>query len=119
MNFKAASIIVKQSTEDADTLSINTSITVSYMFDYVIVVGEDIDLLVILICISTQTNIYFLKSVKGTIAQRMYSINSIADKIVAENILFFCRASSDFLMFCNNISTEVVAKAGKYCLHKL
>ena len=40
---------------------INTAIRVSSAFDPVIVVGEDVDLLILLTALSTLSNIYILK----------------------------------------------------------
>lgn len=86
--FESANFIVKQATEDADTLIINTAISISSAFDSVIVVGEDVDLLVLLMALSTRSNIYFLKPGKGKTLQEIYSTQSIIHKIAADNILF-------------------------------
>jgi hypothetical protein len=86
--FEAANFIVKQTTEDADTLIINTAISISSTFDSVIVVGEDVDLLVLLTALSTRSNIYLLKPGKGKTLQQIYSTQSIIDKTAADNILF-------------------------------
>jgi hypothetical protein len=56
--FEAENFMVKQATEDADALIINTAISVSSAFDFVIVVGEDADLLILLTALSTRSNIY-------------------------------------------------------------
>ncbi|KMQ85933.1 hypothetical protein RF55_15251 [Lasius niger] len=85
--FEAANFIVKQATGDADTLIINTAISIS-TFDSVIVVGEDVDLLVLLTALSTRSNIYLLKPGKGKTLQQIYSTQSIIDKTAADNILF-------------------------------
>ncbi|GBL90244.1 hypothetical protein AVEN_130356-1 [Araneus ventricosus] len=86
--FEAEIFMVKQATEDADTLIINTAMSVSSAFDSVIVVGEDVDLLILLTAPSTRSNIYILKPGKGKISQQIYSIKSIIDKTAADHILF-------------------------------
>lgn len=86
--FEAANFMVKQATEDADSLIINTVISISSTFDSVIVVGEDVDLLILLTALSTRSNMYLLKPGKGTILQRIYSTESIIDKTATDNILF-------------------------------
>lgn len=90
VKFEAANFIVKQAVEDADTLIINTAIDMSSAFDSVIVIGEDVDLLVLLTALaSTHLNLYFLKPGKGKIMQQLYSIQRLqAEKAIAENILF-------------------------------
>ncbi|GBM18721.1 hypothetical protein AVEN_263534-1, partial [Araneus ventricosus] len=82
------SLMVKQATEDADTLIINIAMSVSSAFDSVIVVGEDVDLLILLTALSTRSNIYILKPGKGKISQQIYSAKSIIDKTAADHILF-------------------------------
>jgi molybdopterin biosynthesis enzyme len=66
--FEAENFMVRQATEDADALIINTAISVSSAFDFVIVVGEDVDLLILLTALSTRSNIYILKPGKGKIS---------------------------------------------------
>ncbi|GBM77634.1 hypothetical protein AVEN_34459-1 [Araneus ventricosus] len=85
--FKAENFMVKQATEVADTLIINTAMSVSSAFDSVIVVGEDVDL-ILLTALSTRSNIYILKPGKGQISQQIYSTKSIIDKTAADHILF-------------------------------
>ncbi|KMQ84206.1 hypothetical protein RF55_18200 [Lasius niger] len=46
--FEDSNFTVKQATEDADTLIVNTAISMSSSFDSVFIIGEDIDLLVLL-----------------------------------------------------------------------
>lgn len=69
--FEAENFMVKQATEDADALIINTAISVSSAFEFVIVVGEDVDLLILLTALSRRSNIYFLKPGKGKISQKI------------------------------------------------
>lgn len=86
--FEASNFMVKQATEDADTLIINTAISISSTFDSVIVVGEDVDLLILFTALSKRSNVYILKPGKGKNCQRIYSKDSIIDKTDADNILF-------------------------------
>ena len=86
--FEAENVMVKQATEDADSLIINTAISVSSAFDSVIVVGEDVDLLILLTALSKLSNMYMLKPGKGKISQQIYSTDSIIDKTAADHILF-------------------------------
>lgn len=88
--FKNEGIVVKQALEDADTLIINTALDMSNKFGSVVIVGEDIDLLVILtgLC-KSENNIYFLKQGKGKAGNILYSpAASNLDPAVKENILF-------------------------------
>lgn len=59
-------------------------------FDSAIIVGEDVDLLVLLTALGAACqNVYFLKPGKGKILQRLYSSHSLSHgKIVTDNILF-------------------------------
>ncbi|KAK4877685.1 hypothetical protein RN001_010191 [Aquatica leii] len=91
--FKADNFIVKQVTEDADTLIINTALSVSPAFDNVNVVGKDINLLILLIALSTRY-VYILKTRKRKKLQQIYSTESIVDKIAANHILFLHAFSS-------------------------
>jgi hypothetical protein len=86
--FEAENFMVKQATEDADALIINTAISVSSAFDFVIVVGEDVDLLILLTALSTRSNIYILKPEKGKNSQQIYSTKCIIDKTATDHILF-------------------------------
>lgn len=45
--FEDENFMVKEATEDGDTIIINTAIRVSSTFDFVRVVGEDLDLLIL------------------------------------------------------------------------
>lgn len=84
-----AAIEVKQAEEDADVLIVNTAISLAATFKNVFVVGEDIDLLVLLTALSPpQSNIYLLKPGRGKTAERQYSTNSFKYKKASNNIIF-------------------------------
>jgi len=69
---------VNQALDDADTLIVNTAIDLSLTNETVVIVGEDIDLLIILTGLApTTNNIFFMKPGKGTIERRIYSTNSL------------------------------------------
>lgn len=84
-NYKA-----KQAVEDADVLIIQTAIDMSSSFTRVFVVGEDIDLLVLLTAKARDLdNIFLLKPARGKVAETLYSTRSLKYKdTVANNILF-------------------------------
>ncbi|KYN12193.1 hypothetical protein ALC57_15644 [Trachymyrmex cornetzi] len=88
--FLNAGFEVEQAEEDADRLIVITAISKLSEFDSVIIIGEDIDLLVLLTALaSNNQNIYLLKPGKGKIEQQIYSSTSLqVDKSVAENIAF-------------------------------
>lgn len=81
---------VEQAVEDADVLIINTAMRMCSTYDSVIIVGEDIDLLVILTGLAQECkNIFFSKPGKGRTAPKMYSPHCLKyNKDVADNILF-------------------------------
>lgn len=74
----------------ADTLIINTAIEMSSSYEYAIIVGKDVDLLVLLTALgNSHANIYLLKPGKGKSVERIYSSQSIqGDEVVKNNILF-------------------------------
>ncbi|GBN69071.1 hypothetical protein AVEN_70799-1 [Araneus ventricosus] len=59
-----ANICVQQAVEDADITIVNTAISVAPQYDYMRVVGEDIDLLVLLIALASTHSNVFSKSVE-------------------------------------------------------
>lgn len=81
---------VKQAIEDADTLIVNTAIEASFENHPVVIVGEDVDLLVILTALTgSNPNICFLKQGKGNIDNKLYTPTSLKySSIVRDNILF-------------------------------
>lgn len=106
--FEQSNFLVKQATEDADTLIICTAIEMSSEYDSVIVVGEDIDLLVLLTALATShPNIYFRKPGIGKITEKLYSTHSFKHgEASAENILFLHAFSG-----CD--TTSVIFNIGK------
>ncbi|GBM69418.1 hypothetical protein AVEN_261265-1 [Araneus ventricosus] len=59
-----ANICVQQAVEDADLTIVNSAISVAPQYDYVCVVGEDIDLLVLLTALASTHSNVFSKSVE-------------------------------------------------------
>lgn len=86
--FVASNMLCKQAKEDADVLIISTALDMAHNHDNVIIIGEDVDLLVILIGLYNSPTVYFLKPGKGNITQKIYSPMSAVDRTVAKNILF-------------------------------
>lgn len=83
-------IQVRQSVEDADHLIIATALDKVGHSDTVIVVGEDIDLLVILTGIEDcrKESVFFMKPGKGKIGKRLYSSNAFIEKDLTPHVLF-------------------------------
>jgi hypothetical protein len=79
-----------QAVEDADLLIIETAIKMSPLYDSVFVIGEDIDLLVLLTALARYiVNVYFRKPGKVKIVEKTYSPRSLQfSDVVADNILF-------------------------------
>lgn len=88
--FQQYNFAVRQATEDADVLIINTALEMSSTYQSVIVVGEDIDLLVLLTSLAkSDQNIYFSKPAKGRNPGQLFSPQSFKYKAaVADHILF-------------------------------
>lgn len=76
---------MKQHEEDADTLIVSTALDISKDYESVIIVGEDIDLLVILIGTANaiQNNVFFLKSGRGKTPTSLYSTTSLKNQNLA------------------------------------
>lgn len=89
-NFAAADIHTKQAQEDADTLIVTTAMDLAQQHNSVVIVGEDVDLLVIMIgrCRGVHSNVYFLKPGKGTVSPLIFSPDCKLDQSIANNILF-------------------------------
>ncbi|KAJ8671046.1 hypothetical protein QAD02_002305 [Eretmocerus hayati] len=62
--------------EDADTLIVQTALALNGSGKNVVIVGEDIDLLVILNQQATDDSIFFLKPGKGNVPDRLYNSQS-------------------------------------------
>lgn len=105
--------LVEQAVEDADTLIINTAIGISDNYESVYVVGEDVDLLVILSQIAKQKkNIYLLKPSRGNIEQKIYSVDSFKYPEI-QHLICFIHA------FTGCDTTSALYKQGKSKLMRL
>ena len=80
---------VKQHKEDADALIVSTGLEKAIDYESVIIVGEDVDLLVMLTGVAEErhNNVYFLKPGKGNSEKCMYTTNSLKNKNLAPYIL--------------------------------
>ncbi|KAG8184406.1 hypothetical protein JTE90_004578 [Oedothorax gibbosus] len=107
--FEKAQIITKQATEDVDVLIVQTAISLSSEHDSVVVIGEDIDLLVLVTALAPE-NVYFWKSGRGNKADALYSKKSFNYKDIAENI-FFLHAIGG----CDTTSAPVGEGKLKFC----
>lgn len=88
-----ANISVQQAVEDADLMIVNTAISVASQYDSVRVVGEDIDLLVLLTALApTHNNIFFQKCERGKAPDSYYSTTSFNHKFT--DVLLFIHAIS-------------------------
>lgn len=75
--------IVKIANDDADTIIVNTAINVSSYHPKIILVGEDIDLLVLLIALTPrENNIYFLKPSSGKVEKKCIVLNLYKNTII-------------------------------------
>lgn len=104
--FKDENYQVENAIDDADFLIVNTAIQLSATNQSVAIVGEDIDLLILLIALTPQKrNIYFIKPAKGkTVSKRIYSANCNLDDALKKNLLFLhafsgCDTVSSFFQF--------------------
>jgi len=93
--FEKSNITVNQASDDADTFIVNIAIDLSMTYEIVVIVGENIDLLVILTGMApTTNNIFFIKPGIGTVERRIYSSDSLqSQKDTKKSILFvhaFC-----------------------------
>ncbi|KAG5873472.1 hypothetical protein JTB14_029560 [Gonioctena quinquepunctata] len=97
-----------QATEDADTVIVNEALSLAEGTEtVVVVVGEDIDLLVILTGLCQRENVFFLKPGKGNVPPTTYSpVPALQNKFIKENIMFLHAMSG-----CN--TTSAPYKQGK------
>lgn len=82
---------MKQAVEDADTLIVRSAIELSNNTECVVMVGEDIDFLVLLSALvsSSCANIYYFKPEKGKSDHVCYSANNFKySKHIKDKILF-------------------------------
>ncbi|GBL95470.1 hypothetical protein AVEN_34838-1 [Araneus ventricosus] len=89
VKFQKEGFVVNQAEEDADYLIIKSALEIEKRSQYVVVVGEDIDLLVIMAASINSENIFFLKPGKGKVEDALYyaATLNIAPQI-RDNILF-------------------------------
>lgn len=79
----------RQATEDADTVIVNEALSLAERTETVVVVGEDIDLLVILTGLCQRENVFFLKPGKGNVPPTTYSpVHALQNKTIKEHIMF-------------------------------
>ena len=65
-------VLFKEAPEDADALIVHTAIHYSSSYQFVVIISEDVDLLVILSEFAqSKTNIYFCKPSKGAIEEKI------------------------------------------------
>lgn len=77
--FVAANIVVKQAQNDADVFIIETAIEQFSSTNPTIVVGEDVDLLIILTARTpTDKIVYFLKPGRAQVQKKIYSSQSLS-----------------------------------------
>ncbi|GBM62027.1 hypothetical protein AVEN_220954-1 [Araneus ventricosus] len=89
---KGADIFVKQANNDADVLIIETSLE-KFNTNTTILVGEDVDLLIILTARTpTDRIIYFFKSGKDQIETKMYSSQSLTSYPKCQAHILFLHA---------------------------
>lgn len=73
----SAGIETKQAEEDADWLIISTAKEKAAQFKNIIIIGTDVDLLIILSMLPDQyNNIYFLKPSSGKVLEKLFNLNS-------------------------------------------
>lgn len=104
---------VHQAVEDADTMIIKTAIDKANSYSTIIIVGEDIDLLVLLTdYASEKKNIFFRKEGKGKIQSQLYSADSFIIPDLKKYIPFIHA-------FCGCDTTSAFYRQGKGKLVKL
>lgn len=87
----ATGLSVEQAEGDADTKIVSTSLSLRDINDSVVLVGEDTDLLVLLIHFATKDNIFMLRPGKLGIPNRITDISALQQAInptIKDNILF-------------------------------
>lgn len=111
--FELAAFTVKQAEDDADVLIVNTAISLcsESIFDAVFVVGEDVDLLVLLTALApAESSIYFRKPGRGKTAERIYSASSLKYEEATKHTLFLHAFSG-----CDTTSSLFNQGKTKFC----
>ncbi|GBM48565.1 hypothetical protein AVEN_184583-1 [Araneus ventricosus] len=78
--FSSLNMACKKAGKDADCLIVNLALSLAPTHSSVVVIGEDIDLFVILIGILTFDDIHLLKPGKGKIAEKIFSPHIALEK---------------------------------------
>lgn len=112
--FTTANILVKQADNGADVLIIETAIEQSNRANTTIVVGEDVDLL-ILVTVRTPIDkiIYFLKPGKAQVQTKIYSSESLSTFPQCQSHVLLLRAITG----CD--TTSALFKRGKKAVFKM
>ncbi len=92
-HLEQAGILVKQATADADTLIVSTAMSMS-SDNTVVVVGTDVDLLILMIQLAGPTdNLYLFKAGSGKYPNKVYNITSVQKNMERlSGSLFFLHA---------------------------
>ncbi|KAJ8893879.1 hypothetical protein PR048_006480 [Dryococelus australis] len=114
--FSSADITCKQAKEDADTLIVNTALSLAPSSETVIVVGEYVGLLVILIGLCRVENVFFLKPGKDIVSPATFSPTNTVSSTVVENFLFLHAMS---VLKDSNATQEMVATVRECFLFSL
>lgn len=112
--FTAENILVKQANNDADVLIIETAIEQFNLTNTTIVVGEDVDLLVLLTARTpTEKTIFFLKPGKAQHQSDRYSSKSLSTFVKCQNHVLFLHAITGF------DTTSAFYRRGKTAVFKM
>ncbi|CAH1109408.1 unnamed protein product [Psylliodes chrysocephalus] len=95
-----AGIACRQANEDADSLIVRTAESLGLTHQTVAIVGEDVDLLVIMMGLNTSPNVYLLKPGKGKPPQLLYLPQSAVKQNLAKHMMFLHAMSG-----CNSTSS--------------
>lgn len=81
-------LIIEEAVEDADKLIVDTALGLSKEHSSVMIVGEDVDLLVLLTALGpNHTNIFLRKPGRGNIREKVFTSSSLAKKYNTPNII--------------------------------
>ncbi|XP_071642214.1 uncharacterized protein [Temnothorax longispinosus] len=110
-HLETAGIAVKQADHDADRLIVTTAIAESIQHDKVVIVGEDVDLAVLMIGLTpVDRNIHFFKQGRGKTIDVVYSSEGNAAK---KEIILFAHA------FTGCDTTSAIFQRGKNSIFHL
>lgn len=89
-NLKSAGFSTVEAAEDADYLIVEEAVKNLKKFEKIVVVGNDIDLLVILTALPDQYNhkIFFLKPTQGKVEEKLYSLRSFVPTELTKYVSF-------------------------------